>query len=237
MHPAPGHHRGDHPGRRRRLRAGDDVRVEHDQVGGVAGQQAAAPALVAAARRPRPPWCTCTASADGDRLVGVPRPAGRPACGGRRRRSPRSGAQRLDRRVVAEDDVGARVEQLAACGRRSARARPSARRPRRGRSAPSSGCIEAITPSSGEAGQVGVGDALGVLDPRAAARASPTPSRLRANAFSAARLAPSPIACTATGTAQRAAVSRGLGQLVLAQQPVAGAVEHPRRRATPASRP
>src|SRR5207244_1452550 len=72
VYPAAGEHRGDHLGVSDPLRAGDDVGVEHDEVGLQAGKQAAAAPLLAGRvgrRRGEAGDRVC----DRDPLLGVPR--------------------------------------------------------------------------------------------------------------------------------------------------------------------
>ena len=196
VHPAAGEHRRHHLGVADPLRVGDDVGVEHDQVGLQARQQAAAAPLLADRVGSRGGEAGDRVG-DRDPLLRVPRLAARRGCGGRRRacrpagRAARSEGRRRTRRV--------RPSRAArGCGRPWPPARPRSRPARSRSEVACTGCIEAITPSAAKRGR-SASSRHCTCSMRGRSSASlPQRRAVRSNAFRAARLAPSPIACAAT---------------------------------------
>ena len=154
---------------------GDDVGVEHDQVGRVAGQQQAAAAVLADG----------VGGAGGEAedgvghvqpLVGIPRLARR-RCGGRPRGCRPAGRARRSARP-SRTPGGRRSRAGRASGRRRPPARPRARSARSRSTARVDGCIEAVTPIAAKRAQVGVVDALARARSAAGPAAPPTASRV-----------------------------------------------------------
>ena len=202
MHPAAADHRGDDldlaelP-----RRALERVAVEHDEVGEVAGEELAAPALVAGepgggdAGRVQ-------GLLDGDRLLGVP---GLALVEGASDAGPdaEERVELLDRGVGAVGDDGARVDQRAE-GVGAVRLPGPVASARSRSDGAWLNWTDAATPSSAKRGEVLGREQLRVLDPLAEAARVPLVPRLL-EGVEGARLARSPIACTATGKPARAA--------------------------------
>ena len=226
MHPAPARHRRDDRDRGDLVRrAGHGIALEHDQVGRVAGQQPPeAPLGVAGVGGAAPE--AVERELDRERLGDRP-VAGRGGLDAGQR------VERLDRRVGAEAERraarGQRAERVGAraaiapdapgpAGGRRVRARAAWTRSRRarrsGRGRPDGGAAHARC-----AGR----------RPRGAQR-----SRVAASASSTARLAASPIACTARS---RPASAQRPGQRRAAPRRPAAARRARRRRTARASRP